>query len=114
MDKIHNIEENQPHIISNVVCSKCKKEWVAARPIETSVNKLECSECGQGYTIETGKKLDMRGRHGNCGRKATGRLRKALLSARFTNTEKQSIIDAAEKAGMTQTDFILKMCVNKD
>lgn len=114
MDKIHNIEENQPHIISNVICSKCKKEWVAARPTETRVNELECSVCGQGYTKETGKKLDMRGRHGKTGRKATGRLRKDMLYARFTKGEKQSIIAAAAKANMTQSDFILKMCVAKD
>jgi hypothetical protein len=114
MGKIHNIEENQPHITSNVICSKCKKEWVAVRPVDTSVNILECSICGQGHVVETGKKLDMRGRHGNCGRKATGRTRKDMLYARFTKDEKQSIIDAAAKSKMTQSDFILKMCLNKD
>ena len=59
-------------------------------------------------------KEDGRGRHGNCGRKATGRLRKDMLYARFTKEEKQSIIEAAARAKMTQSGFILKLCLDKD
>ena len=42
--------------VSQVVCLACFRRWIAARPVETTLNELECPECGrQGYAIETGE-----------------------------------------------------------
>lgn len=42
--------------VSQVVCLVCFRRWIAARPVETKLNELECPECGrQGYAIETGE-----------------------------------------------------------
>ena len=47
-----------PHVVSEVICVKCGKRWIAVRPEETLLKELECSNCGQGYVIETGQTLD--------------------------------------------------------
>jgi hypothetical protein len=49
------IEEKLPHKTSEVVCLKCLKRWVAARPSTTLLKQLECATCGQGFVIETGE-----------------------------------------------------------
>ena len=42
--------------VSQVVCLRCYRRWIAARPIETRLDDLECPDCGQnGYAIETGE-----------------------------------------------------------
>ena len=42
--------------VSQVVCLACYRRWIAARPIETRLNELECPDCGkQGFAIETGE-----------------------------------------------------------
>ena len=42
--------------VSEVICLSCYHRWVAARPIETRLNFLECSCCHtQGLVIETGE-----------------------------------------------------------
>ncbi len=47
------INENK---ISQVICLKCYRRWVAARPVETKLDELECPDChGQGFAIETGE-----------------------------------------------------------
>lgn len=55
--KIRYIEERQPHKISEVICVKCGKRWLAARPEKTMLKELECPICGAGYVIETGEEL---------------------------------------------------------
>ena len=59
MSKIHHIEENLPHKVSEVVCLGCLKRWIAVRPTTTLLKNLECPECNkQGYVIETGEIID--------------------------------------------------------
>ena len=58
MDNIHYIEEKQPHKVSEVICVKCGKRWIAVRSETTMLKELECSNCGRGYVIETGEELD--------------------------------------------------------
>ena len=42
--------------VSEVICLRCYKRWIAARPMETNLFWLECPRCGQnGYAIETGE-----------------------------------------------------------
>lgn len=42
--------------VSEVICLSCYRRWVAARPIETRLNLLECPCCHtQGSAIETGE-----------------------------------------------------------
>ena len=57
MGDIHYIEERQPHKVSEVICVKCGKRWVAVRPETTMLKELECSNCGRDYVIETGEEL---------------------------------------------------------
>ena len=57
MGDIHYIEEIQPHKVSEVICVKCGKRWIAVRPETTMLRELECPNCGVGYVIETGEEL---------------------------------------------------------
>lgn len=50
-----NIEENLSHKISEVICVKCGKRWIAVRPENTKLKDLECETCGTGNVIETGE-----------------------------------------------------------
>lgn len=50
-------EANQPHVVSEVVCLKCLRRWIAVRPEKTLLRQLEC-RCGAvGFAIETGEIL---------------------------------------------------------
>lgn len=55
---IVDINENSPHKVSEVICVRCGKRWIAVRPTETRLKDLECSNCGQGFVIETGEILE--------------------------------------------------------
>ena len=57
MSKVVNIEENMAHKVSEVICVKCGKRWIAVRPTVTKLSDIECPNCGQGYVIETGEDL---------------------------------------------------------
>jgi DNA-directed RNA polymerase subunit RPC12/RpoP len=54
---IVNIEEYQSHKVSEVICVKCGKRWIAVRPSITKLKDLECPICGAGYVIETGENI---------------------------------------------------------
>lgn len=54
---IVNIEEYQSHKVSEVICVKCYKRWIAVRPSITKLKDLECPNCGAGYVIETGENI---------------------------------------------------------
>lgn len=59
MAKIHNIEENMPHNVSEVICINCKHRWIAVRPSMTFLKVLQCPNCKKsGYVIETGEAID--------------------------------------------------------
>ena len=53
-----DINENVPHKVSEVICIRCYKRWIAVRPVKTKLADLECSNCGKGYIIETGEIID--------------------------------------------------------
>ncbi len=55
MNNIHDINKNQPHKLSEVICVKCGKRWLAIRLEGTLLKQLECKTCGQGFVIETGE-----------------------------------------------------------
>ena len=56
MAKQIDINENQPHKVSEVNCLSCLKRWIAVRPVVTRLIELECPYCyKQGYVIETGE-----------------------------------------------------------
>ena len=58
MAKIHEIVKDEPHTVSEVICIKCGRRWVAVRHCDVRLKQLECEMCGQGYVIETGENLD--------------------------------------------------------
>lgn len=53
-----DINENNPHKVSEVICVKCCKRWIAVRPTATKLKDLECPNCGQGYVVETGEEIN--------------------------------------------------------
>jgi uncharacterized paraquat-inducible protein A len=56
---IKDINDNQPHKVSEVICINCKYRWLAVRPTTTLLKNLECPRCHiQGYVIETGETID--------------------------------------------------------
>lgn len=56
MSKVVDINANEPHKVSEVICVHCGKRWWAVRHIDTTLRDLECPECtNQGYVIETGE-----------------------------------------------------------
>lgn len=59
MADIIDIWANKPHEVSEVMCVKCYKRWIAVRPEGTWLKDLECPQCGGiGFTINTGQILD--------------------------------------------------------
>lgn len=57
--KIIDIARNEPHKVSEVICVKCGKRWIAVRPETTLLKRLECPQCGnEGFVIETGEEID--------------------------------------------------------
>ena len=56
---IVDINENMPHIVSEVICVKCGKRWIAVRPETVWLKDIECKKCGPGYVVETGQNIDM-------------------------------------------------------
>jgi Zn finger protein HypA/HybF involved in hydrogenase expression len=42
--------------VSQVICLGCFRRWIAARPVETRLDQLECPTCREiGLAIETGE-----------------------------------------------------------
>lgn len=56
--KTLNIEDAMHWVVSEVICVKCGKRWIAARPEGTYLKHLECSNCGEGFVIETGQEVE--------------------------------------------------------
>ena len=57
MAKITDIEENEPHKVSEVICIKCGKRWIAVRNAKVKLKELHCDCFGAGYVIETGEEI---------------------------------------------------------
>lgn len=56
MGEIINLQDQQPHKTSEVICVKCGYRWLAVRPVETKLKDLQCPLCKEKtYTIETGE-----------------------------------------------------------
>ena len=56
------IEEKMPHKVSEVMCVRCCRRWLAVRPEGTLLKDMECLGCGQtGGVIETGEEIDDQG-----------------------------------------------------
>lgn len=59
MGKIINIEENRPHKVSEVMCVKCFRRWIAVRPVGVLLKEMDCPNCGSGFIIETGEEIEI-------------------------------------------------------
>lgn len=58
MSKEIDINQNQPHTLSEVICVKCGFRWWAVRSSDTLLKRLECPSCTiPGYVIETGERI---------------------------------------------------------
>jgi hypothetical protein len=56
--KIVDITENEPHKVSEVICTACRYRWIAVRPMTVKLKQLECNNCKRvGFVIETGEVL---------------------------------------------------------
>ena len=59
MEKIIDINENEPHIVSELICVKCSHRWVSVRLQELPLKNIECPNCEEdGGVIETGQDLE--------------------------------------------------------
>lgn len=59
MTNVVDINKNEPHKVSEVICVHCGWRWIAVRPTETRLKDLECPDCtNQGKVIETGEILE--------------------------------------------------------
>ena len=56
-ENVTDISEKMPHKVSEVICVKCGKRWLAVRPENVWLKDLECENCGAGYVIETGQEI---------------------------------------------------------
>lgn len=44
------------HKVSQVICLRCFRRWIAGRPVDTRLDELQCPSCNeQGFAIETGE-----------------------------------------------------------
>lgn len=60
MSELHIVsnEEYLPHEVSEVICLKCLRRWIAVYPSQTLLKELEC-QCGEiGFIIKTGQTID--------------------------------------------------------
>lgn len=58
MTKTIDIQKNQPHKVSEVICIHCGHRWIAVRPNDTKLKDLECRCETKGYVIEAGEIID--------------------------------------------------------
>ncbi len=56
--RIIDLYANKPHVVSEVICVKCGRRWIAVRPEGTLLKELECPDCGAGYVINTGERME--------------------------------------------------------
>ena len=56
------IEEKMPHKVSEVICVRCLKRWIAVRSESTKLKDLTCPYCRMyGAVIETWEEIDEEG-----------------------------------------------------
>ena len=54
-----DLDEYKEHTVSEAVCLKCLKRWIAVRPTDALLQGLECPKCHEiGFVIETGEVVD--------------------------------------------------------
>lgn len=59
--KIIPIEANLPHKVSEVICVRCGRRWIAVRPADLLLKQLECPNGHIGFVIETGEEIEEKG-----------------------------------------------------
>jgi hypothetical protein len=64
-DRIVDITDGFYHEISELICLKCRKRWIAARPEGTLLKDIECPKHHVGFAIETGQKIEEGRDYGN-------------------------------------------------
>jgi len=60
MSQVIDINANEPHKVSEVICVHCGWRWIAVRHVKTRLKDLECPDCrNRGKVIETGEILEL-------------------------------------------------------
>ena len=55
MGGLTDISDYRPHVVSEVMCVKCLRRWIAVRPVEVWLKDLHCPTCGPGFVVNTGQ-----------------------------------------------------------
>ena len=58
MADIIDINKNQPHEVSELICIKCYHRYIGVYPQATLLKDLECENCGKGFIIKIGQILN--------------------------------------------------------
>ena len=54
---IASIDDKTPHEVSEVICLKCLRRWIAVYPEDMLLKEIDC-KCGEvGYVIKTGQTI---------------------------------------------------------
>ena len=58
-ERLHYLDRyRDDYKVSEVICVRCGKRWTATRPKDIPLKWIECENCGQGFVIETGERMD--------------------------------------------------------
>lgn len=58
MGEVIDINDKEPHEVSELICLKCLNRWIGVYPQKMLLKQLEC-RCGEvGYVIKTGQTIE--------------------------------------------------------
>lgn len=59
MRDIVDIDSNRPHTVSELICLRCYKRWIAVYPTYSNLINFQCPKCGEvGFVINTGQEIN--------------------------------------------------------
>lgn len=61
VNEVHDIAESLPHVVRGVICVKCCDRWISVAPESVPLKKYECSNCGPGFVVCTGRPVTQNG-----------------------------------------------------
>lgn len=58
MGIIHELEENLPHEVAELICLNCHRRWIGVYPQQTLLKDIQCKCRATGLVIKTGQTLE--------------------------------------------------------